>query len=274
MSNITFYKKNNKNKDIKFRGESLEFWIDYFKTTRVSNVLPDVLINSGDPIEIESAIKKLQIDKFLFEGIVIEDFNDFYIEGKVKVGKGTVLGKGIVIRGASIIGDNVVIYPNVFIEESEIGNNAVILPGSIIRDSKLKGNNQIGPYTHLRNGVIVKRDAKIGNFVEMKKTVFGKGSKAMHLSYVGDAEVGESVNIGAGTITCNYDGVNKNKTIIEDRVFIGSGTELIAPIKIGESSYVAAGSTMTSDIPKNSLGVAREKQRIIKDWVLRKKKNK
>jgi len=148
------------------------------------------------------------------------------------------------------------------------------LPGSIIIESSLKGDNQIGPYAHIRMGSIIESEAKVGNFVEMKKSKFGNGSKAMHLTYIGDSEIGKKVNIGAGTITCNYDGVNKNKTIIEDNVFIGSGTELIAPIKIGENAYVAAGSTITSEVPKNSLGVAREKQRNIDDWVLRKNKKK
>ncbi len=112
----------------------------------------------------------------------------------------------------------------------------------------------------------------MGNFVEMKKSVLGKGSKAMHLTYIGDADVGEKVNIGAGTITCNYDGVNKNKTVIGDNSFIGSGTELVAPVKIGRNCYVAAGSTVTEEVPINSLAVAREKQRNIIDWVLRKRK--
>jgi bifunctional UDP-N-acetylglucosamine pyrophosphorylase/glucosamine-1-phosphate N-acetyltransferase len=119
---------------------------------------------------------------------------------------------------------------------------------------------------------LVKKNANIGNFVEMKKSIFREGSKAMHLSYIGDSDIGQKVNIGAGTITCNYDGINKNKTIIEDNVFIGSGTELIAPVKIGENAYVAAGSTITSDVPQDSLGVAREKQRNINGWVTRKKK--
>ena len=156
-------------------------------------------------------------------------------------------------------------------KNSIIGDDSIILPGSMIIDSTLEGNNRIGPYAHLRMNVLIKNSANIGNFVEMKKSVFGEGSKAMHLSYIGDAEIGRKVNIGAGTITCNYDGVHKNKTIIEDNVFIGSGTELIAPVKIGKNAYVAAGSTITSEVPKDSLGVARERQRNIDGWVNRKK---
>jgi len=273
MSDIEFI-INSKNKLLKFRGETLTFWIELFYSLKLDKKLKDILEKSQDYIEIENAVKNLQIEKFLSDEIIIEDFNNFYIDGKVKIGKNSVISSGVVIKGKSIIGKGVRIYPNVYIENGIIGDNVTILPGTVISDSRLEGNNKIGPYAHLRNGVMVKEDANIGNFVEMKKSVFGRGSKAMHLSYIGDSEVGEKVNIGAGTITCNYDGVNKNKTVIEDEVFVGSGTELIAPIIIGKGSFVAAGSTITSNIPENSLGVAREKQRIIKDWVLRKKTKK
>jgi len=225
-----------------------------------------------DQLDIENEIKKIQIQLFFNQNIEIDDFSNFYIEAGVCIGENSKIGSGVVIKGSSKIGKNVVIYPNVFINNSEIGDDTVILPGCVIGDSFLKGKNQIGPYAHLRNGVIVEDEAKIGNFVEMKKSRFGKGSKSMHLTYIGDSEIGEKVNIGAGTITCNYDGVNKNKTIIEDNVFIGSGSELIAPIKIGKNSYVAAGSTLTSNVPDDSLGVARQRQHNIEGWVKRKKR--
>jgi bifunctional UDP-N-acetylglucosamine pyrophosphorylase/glucosamine-1-phosphate N-acetyltransferase len=131
---------------------------------------------------------------------------------------------------------------------------------------------QLGPYCHLRNGSLVQAGAKMGNFVEMKKSVLGRGSKAMHLSYIGDATVGRKVNIGAGTITCNYDGMKKNPTCIGDNVFIGSGTELVAPLTVHSDSYVAAGSTITEDVPRYALAVARQRQKNIAGWVLRKKK--
>jgi len=267
-----FYKDNLQNKNIKFRGEYLDFWIEKFQSLHLEGKSIDILTKSKDIINIETAIKKLQIELFTIKNILIEDFNNFYIEGSVELGKDTVIGSGTVIKGSTSIGENVILYPNVFIENSSIGDNTVILPGSIIRDSNLEGNNKIGPYAHLRMNTLVKKNANIGNFVEMKKSIFREGSKAMHLSYIGDSDIGKKVNIGAGTITCNYDGVNKNKTIIKDNVFIGSGTELIAPVKIGENAYVAAGSTITSDVPQDSLGVAREKQRNINGWVARKKK--
>jgi acyl-[acyl carrier protein]--UDP-N-acetylglucosamine O-acyltransferase len=227
---------------------------------------------SADAAAIDRFILHLQVTELLKNDVVIEDFNHFYLEGAIPVGAGTRISTGVVIKGASEIGKNVNLYPHAYIENSVVGDNCTILPGCIVRDSSLEKDVQIGPYTHLRNGVLVKEGAKMGNFVEMKKSVLGKGSKAMHLSYVGDAEVGEKVNIGAGTITCNYDGVKKSKTIIEDNVFIGSGTELVAPVAVRKNSYVGAGSTITEEVPPDSLAVARQKQRNIPGWVKRKRR--
>ena len=224
-----------------------------------------------DTAAIDGFILRSQVAELLKNGVVIEDFNHFYLEGAIPIGAGTRIATGVVIKGASEIGKNVTLYPHAYIENSCIGDNCIVLPGCIVRDSGLEKDVQIGPYTHLRNGALVKEGAKMGNFVEMKKSVLGKGSKAMHLTYVGDAEVGENVNIGAGTITCNYDGVNKNKTVIEDNVFIGSGTELVAPITVRKNSYVGAGSTITEEVPSDSLAVARQKQRNIPGWVSRKR---
>jgi len=233
-----------------------------------------VYIERYDPLEIEKTIIEFQIRKLRESGVLIEDFFNFFIDGIPDISKGSKISSGVVIKGETSIGENVNIFPNCFIENSVIGNNCDILPGSVIRDSVIEGNNKIGPYSHLRFNSVVKENANIGNFVEMKKSSFGNGSKAMHLSYIGDATVGKNVNIGAGTITCNYDGEKKNPTIIEDRSFIGSGTELIAPVKIGENSYIAAGSTINEDVPKDSLGIARQKQRIINGWSKRKRKKK
>jgi len=227
-----------------------------------------------DPLEIEKTIIEFQIRKLRESGVLIEDFFNFFIDGIPDISKGSKISSGVVIKGKTSIGENVNIFPNCFIENSVIGNNCDILPGSVIRDSIIEGNNKIGPYSHLRFNSVVKENANIGNFVEMKKSSFGNGSKAMHLSYIGDASVGKNVNIGAGTITCNYDGEKKNPTIIEDGSFIGSGTELIAPVNIGENSYIAAGSTINEDVPKDSLGIARQKQRIINGWSKRKRKKK
>jgi NDP-sugar pyrophosphorylase family protein len=224
--------------------------------------------------KIESAVIDIQIDRLHKNGVRIEDYGHFYMDGLMPIGKNTQIGSGVVLKGETQIGKNVRIYPNCFIENSYVGDQCVILPGSIIRDSVIEKNVQLGPYCHLRNGSLVKNGAKIGNFVEMKKSVLGQGSKAMHLTYIGDARVGKKTNIGAGTITCNYDGEKKNPTAIGDNVFIGSGTELVAPVTIHSGSYIAAGSTITEDVPQNTLAIARQRQKNIPNWVLRKKKKK
>jgi len=226
----------------------------------------------SDLREIEDFLVNYQIKKLMNNGVIIEDFNNFYIDEGTEIGKGTTICSGVVIKGNSRIGEKVVIFPNSYIENAVISEGSVILPGCVVRDSIIEKNVKLGPYCHLRIGSIVKEGAKVGNFVEMKKSLFGKGSKAMHLTYIGDARIGKNVNIGAGTITCNYDGVNKNKTFIEDNVFIGSGTELIAPVTIHKDSYVGAGSTITEDVPEGSLAIARQKQKNLLEWVKRKRK--
>ncbi|MGD2091433.1 MAG: DapH/DapD/GlmU-related protein [Candidatus Aminicenantes bacterium] len=220
---------------------------------------------------VEDAVIDYQIKTLTANGVMIEDLGHFFIEGLVPIGVGTRISSGVVIKGDSNIGKDVHLYPHVYIENSIIGDHCIVLPGSIVRDSVLEEHVQIGPYTHLRSGALVKKGAKMGNFVEMKQSVLGEGSKSMHLTYIGDAKVGKDVNIGAGTITCNYDGVRKLQTIIEDGVFIGSGTELVAPVVIEKNSYIGAGSTITEQVPQNALAVARHKQRTLLDWVTRKR---
>jgi NDP-sugar pyrophosphorylase family protein len=244
----------------------------------VRNIIPGqrfaVLDLRNDRKAVEDAVVAHQAAVLGDKGVIVEDLGHFYIEGMIPVGEGTRIGPGVVIKGDSKIGKNVLLYPHVFIENSILGDNCILLPGSIVRDSILEEDVQIGPYAHLRNKAVVKKGAKLGNFVEMKQSVLGEGSKAMHLTYIGDAVVGENVNIGAGTITCNYDGVRKHKTVIEDGVFIGSGTELVAPVVIKKNSYVAAGSTINEDVPEEALAVARQKQRNIPGWITRKKSEK
>ena len=157
--------------------------------------------------------------------------------------------------------------PNCVIEESTIGDNSVILPFTCINGSKIEKNCTIGPSARIRPQSIISNNARIGNFVEIKSSVIGKNSKVNHLSYIGDAKIGKNVNIGAGTITCNYDGEKKHKTVIGDNVFIGSGVQLIAPIKIGQNSKIGAGSTVNVDIAKNKLAIARTKKIFIKNMI-------
>jgi acetyltransferase-like isoleucine patch superfamily enzyme len=237
----------------------------------LKNPIP-VLDTARQPQKIEAEVIALQVRYLQKRGVRIENFTNFYLEGLPVIGRDSVLGSGVIIKGDCLIGKKVIVYANCFIEKSRIGDGCILLPGSIVRDSIVEKNVQLGPYCHLRNGSRIRQGAKMGNFVEMKKSVLGRGSKAMHLTYIGDAQVGKKVNIGAGTITCNYDGEKKNPTRIGDNVFIGSGTELVAPVTLHSDSYVAAGSTITDDVPRHALAVARQRQRNIKGWVLRKRK--
>jgi acetyltransferase-like isoleucine patch superfamily enzyme len=227
-----------------------------------------------DSLAVEAAVVALQVGRLERAGVRVEDRGRFYMEGLPAVGRGTSIGPGVVLRGDCRIGRNVAIHANCCIENSRVGDGCRILAGSLLSDSLVERGAQLGPYCHLRLGSRVRRGAKIGNFVEMKKSDFGAGSKAMHLSYLGDATVGRSVNVGAGTITCNYDGVRKNPTRIGDNAFIGSGSELVAPVVVQADSYVAAGSTVTEDVPRHALAVARQRQRNIQGWVLRKRAKK
>ena len=227
---------------------------------------------TDEPQKVEAAVTALQFRLLQKNGVRVENIGNFYLEGMPAIGRDSLVGSGVVIKGDCRIGRNVAIYPNCFIENSRIGDGCVLLPGSVIRDSIVEKDVQLGPYCHLRNGSLVRRGAKMGNFVEMKKSTMGRASKAMHLSYIGDATIGRKVNIGAGTITCNYDGEKKNPTFIGDEVFIGSGTELVAPVTLHKGSYVGAGSTITEDVPRHALALARQRQKNIAGWVLRKRK--
>jgi carbonic anhydrase/acetyltransferase-like protein (isoleucine patch superfamily) len=233
-----------------------------------------VLDPKREALKAEAAVVSLQVRWLQKKGVLIENLGNFYMEGLPVIGRGSLIGHGVSIKGDCRIGRKVAIGANSFIENSRIGDGCIILPGSVIRDSVVEPGVQLGPYCHLRNGSLVKRGAKLGNFVEMKKSVLGRGSKAMHLTYIGDARVGKKVNIGAGTITCNYDGEKKNPTTIGDNVFIGSGTELVAPVTINSDSYVGAGSTITEDVPRHALALARQRQKNIPGWVLRKRAKK
>jgi bifunctional UDP-N-acetylglucosamine pyrophosphorylase/glucosamine-1-phosphate N-acetyltransferase len=205
-------------------------------------------------------------------GVTLLDPATTYVDDSVTVGAGTVLHPGVTLEGRTTIGANCRVRSWVRITDSTIGDNVVINDTCIIVESRVDAGARVGPFAHIRPASHVKRDARVGNFVELKKTVLGDGSKANHLSYLGDATIGAGANIGAGTITCNYDGARKHQTIIEDGAFIGSDTQLVAPVTVGAGAYVAAGSSITHDVPAGALGVARAKQTNIEGWVARKKK--
>jgi bifunctional UDP-N-acetylglucosamine pyrophosphorylase/glucosamine-1-phosphate N-acetyltransferase len=213
-----------------------------------------------------------KIRALAIKGVSFLDPASTWIDLDVRVGEETVIHPSVIIEGNSRIGKGCRVYPFVHIRNARIGNRVTIFGSTDIEDCVLEDNSQAGPFSRLRPKTVVRAGARVGNFVEMKNTVFGPRSKALHLSYLGDSEVGEDVNIGAGTITCNYDGVRKSRTTIGNGVFIGSGTELIAPVKVGRKAYVAAGSTITKDVGPEALAVARARQVEIPGWVRRKRR--
>lgn len=216
--------------------------------------------------QAERTMKNRINEYHMRNGVSIIDPDNTYIGPDVKVGQDTVIFPGTTLSGATVIGSDCQIGPNTEISNCEIGNNTVIRQSAAF-DSKIGSEVNIGPFAHIRPDSDIHDEVKIGNFVEIKKAVFGKGSKASHLSYIGDAEVGADVNIGCGSITVNYDGKNKFLTKIEDGVFIGCNSNLVAPVTIGKGAYVAAGSTITEDVPGEALALARARQVNKEDYV-------
>ncbi|MCW8109091.1 bifunctional UDP-N-acetylglucosamine diphosphorylase/glucosamine-1-phosphate N-acetyltransferase GlmU [Alteromonas ponticola] len=222
---------------------------------------------------IERALQQREAVKLMTNGATLADPARIDVRGNVSTGQDVFIDINVIMQGTVTIGHNASIGANCVLIDCEIGDNAVIDSHSVIEGASVGENCTVGPFARLRPGAVMKTDAKVGNFVEMKKSVLGEGAKANHLTYLGDAEVGAKANIGAGTITCNYDGVNKSKTIIGENAFIGSNSSLVAPVKIGEGATVGAGSVITSEVRKDALAVARGKQRNIEGWNRPVKKN-
>ena len=208
----------------------------------------------------------LNAQKAKKKGTIFKDENTCYVEGDLRVGRDVQIGNNVTIKGDVKLGNNVCIESNVVLSNVNIGANSTIKEFCSIEDSSIAKNVEVGPFARLRNGAVLDDSAKVGNFVEIKQAKLGAGSKANHHAYLGDATVGKKVNIGAGTITCNYDGKVKHKTTIEDGSFVGTNASLVAPLKIGKKSYVAAGSVITADVPSNSLAFGRSKQSTKKNW--------
>ncbi|PJN89210.1 bifunctional UDP-N-acetylglucosamine diphosphorylase/glucosamine-1-phosphate N-acetyltransferase GlmU [Bacillus sp. mrc49] len=223
--------------------------------------------------QAEQILRKRINESHMRNGVTIIDPLTTFIEADVQIGQDTVIKPGSCIKGNSVIGQDCIIGPNTEISDCEIGDGTEIFQ-SVVHESSIGSAVKIGPFAHVRPHSDIHDSVKIGNFVEIKKAVFGNGSKASHLSYIGDAEVGENVNIGCGSITVNYDGKNKHLTKIEDNVFIGCNSNLVAPVTIGEGAYVAAGSTITQDVPQEALSVARARQVNKEDYVKNLKFNK
>ena len=216
--------------------------------------------------EIDQHMRLAKCRQLMDQGVTILFPGTCVIDNEVEVGADTVIEPCVQLRGATRVGSDTRIGSYSVILSCEIGDNVLVQTGCVLEHSVIKARASLGPYSHLRPGCEVCEDAHIGNFVELKKTRVGKGSKANHLTYLGDTEVGEKVNVGAGTITCNYDGVNKHKTIIEDGAFVGSDSILIAPLRIGKGAYVAAATTVTEDVPPDSLALGRARQIVKEGW--------
>ncbi len=215
-------------------------------------------------------MKKKLIEKWAGKGVTFLDMDSVFIHAGVTIGKDTTVYPNVYLEGRTKIGRGTTIYPNVRILDSEIGNNVVIKDSTVIEGSTIKNRATVGPFARIRPGSEIGTEATIGNFVELKKAVIGKASKASHLSYLGDTRIGQGVNIGAGTITCNYDGKKKSITVIEEGVFIGSDSQLIAPVNIGRGAYIGAGSTITKNVPPFALAISRVEQKTIKGWAKKK----
>ncbi len=216
--------------------------------------------------EMEGVLQHRQREKLMINGATLRDCSSVYVEGEIELGNDIVIEPNVLLRGEISLGDDVTIGMNCVISDSIIGAGTVIHPNSVIENSKIGKHCELGPFARVRPETELASNVKLGNFVEVKKSKIAAGSKVNHLSYIGDASIGENTNIGAGTICCNYDGANKHKTIIGNNVFIGSDTQLVAPVKINDGATIGAGSTITKDVPAEKLALSRSKQTTIDNW--------
>jgi len=198
-------------------------------------------------------------------GVEMLDPNSVYVEESVRVGAGTLLLPGTILRGATVVGANCQIGPNVMLTDCTVGEN-VTINASQCEESEIRDNCQIGPYTHIRPHCVVGEGSKIGAFVQLKNCNLGKGTKMAHLTYVGDSDVGENCNFGCGTVTCNYDGFKKFRTTIGDNVFVGCNTNLVPPVTVGDGAYIAAATTVTGDVPADAMAIGRSRQQVKEGW--------
>lgn len=231
-------------------------------------------INSQTELaEMSRIVRQRKNEELMADGVTMEDPATTYIDDDVRVGSDTVIHPGVTLEGRTTVGARCELHSGVRIVDSAIGDDVTVRNHCVITEGHLASGAQVGPFAHLRPGTVLESHARVGNFVELKKTTLGSGSKANHLSYVGDATVGKDVNIGAGTITCNYDGTNKHQTTLEDGVFVGSGTQLVAPVTVAKDGYIAAGSCITEDVPSGAMAVARSRQVNKTGWVEKKRRS-
>jgi bifunctional UDP-N-acetylglucosamine pyrophosphorylase/glucosamine-1-phosphate N-acetyltransferase len=224
--------------------------------------------------ELEAAHRRERANELMLAGVTVADPARLDVRGKVAAGSDVYLDINVVLVGNVKLGNRVKIGPNCYIRDAEIGDDTEVFPNCVIDTAIVGPGCRIGPFARLRPETELQRDVHIGNFVEVKKTTMGAGSKANHLTYLGDATIGEKVNVGAGTVTCNYDGANKSPTVIGDGAFIGSGTMLVAPVKVGANATIGAGSTVSREVPADKLTVARTRQVTVEGWKRPVKKSK
>ena len=255
---------------------------EYYLTDCVAHAVAEgakvTSVDCADPNEIQGVNNRQQqamlervyqlseADALMARGVTLMDPARLDVRGDVSVGTDVLIDINVVLVGEVTLGNNVTIEPNCMIKNAVIESNVTVKANSVIEDAQIGDHCDIGPFARIRPGTVLSSNAKVGNFVEIKKSHVGEGSKISHLSYIGDTEMGSNVNIGAGTITCNYDGVNKFKTTIGNDVFVGSDSQLVAPVTISEGSTIGAGSTITKDTPENQLTLSRSKQVSIPSW--------
>jgi len=231
-----------------------------------------------DELEVEGVNNRVQLAKLerhyqslmaldlMTKGVTLKDPSRIDIRGDVVIEQDVSIDIGVIFKGMVKVGVGTVIGANCILENCEIGNNVQIKDNSIIEGAIIGADSSVGPFARIRPGTILREDVHVGNFVEVKKSTLAQGSKAGHLSYLGDCDIGKNVNVGAGTISCNYDGKNKHQTILEDDVFVGSDTQLVAPVRVGKGATIAAGTTVTSDVSDGALVISRTKQREVANW--------
>ena len=227
--------------------------------------------NRKELAEIAKAMRAEKNEELMKTGVTLIDPECTYVDLDVVVEKDVTLYPMVTLAGTTRIGEGATVHSGTRIVDSTIGPEVIILESCLITDAEIGKGTTVGPCAHLKGHSVIGERCRVGNFVEIKKSKLGNGTKAAHLAYLGDATIGSNVNIGAGVITCNYDGVRKSATIIEDEVFVGTDSQLVAPVRIGRGAYVAAGSCITGDVPAGALGIARSRQTIKADWVQRRK---
>ncbi|UCC14061.1 MAG: bifunctional UDP-N-acetylglucosamine diphosphorylase/glucosamine-1-phosphate N-acetyltransferase GlmU [Gammaproteobacteria bacterium] len=255
-----------------------EFYLTDIVALAVADGVPVEAVQAGDAEEVmgvndkvqlaeaEAAVRRRRVEELMRQGATVADPGRIDVRGQVTCGQDVFLDVGVVLEGEVRLDDRAHVGPYCVVRDSHVGEDAVIHPHSVVEGAGVGAACSVGPFARLRPGAQLETGAKVGNFVEVKNSRLGEGSKANHLSYVGDTTVGRDTNIGAGTITCNYDGANKHRTVIGDRVFIGSGVELVAPVEVEEGATIGAGSTISKRAPAETLTVARSRQVSIRGW--------